>query len=73
LVKVFIGVGTEKKGVIKMRGRTLIKEDGTVIVEVLDREGQDCREVYKLTERIGKQREEEVTGPDCDTIHEEIS
>lgn len=56
-----------------MRGRTIIKKDGTVITEVLDREGQDCKEVYKLTERIGQQRDEEVTGPDGDTVHEEVS
>lgn len=55
-----------------MRGRTIIKEDGTVITEVLDREGSDCKEVYKLTEHIGKQISEEVTGPDCDSVHEGI-
>lgn len=53
-----------------MRGRTIIKKDGTVITEVLDREGQDCKEVHKLTERLGGQMSEEITGPDCDTVHE---
>jgi hypothetical protein len=53
-----------------MRGRTIIKKDGTVITEVLDREGQDCKEVHKLTERLGGQVSEEITGPDCDTVHE---
>jgi hypothetical protein len=53
-----------------MRGRTIIKKNGEVIVEVLERGGQDCREVYKLTQHIGTQKNEEVTGPDCDTAHE---
>lgn len=53
-----------------MKGRTIIKKDGTVITEVLDREGQDCKEVYKLTERLGAQVSEQVTGPDCDAANE---
>lgn len=53
-----------------MKGRTIIKKDGTVVTEVLDREGTDCREVIKLTERIGPQLSEEITGPDCDTAYE---
>jgi len=53
-----------------MKGKTTIKRDGTVITEVLDREGSDCREVYKLTERLGQTTGEEVTGPDCDTAIE---
>jgi hypothetical protein len=55
-----------------MRGKTTIKKDGTIITEVLDREGSDCKEVYKLTERVGKQVDEEVIGPDCDSVHEGI-
>lgn len=53
-----------------MRGKTTIKKDGTVITEVLDREGSDCREVYKLTQHLGETIGEEVTGPDCDTVVE---
>jgi hypothetical protein len=53
-----------------MKGRTIIKKDGTVITEVLDRQGGDCKEVYKITERLGTQTGEEITGPDCDTVHE---
>ena len=55
-----------------MRGRTIIKKDGTVVVEVLERDGQDCKDVYRLTQHIGEQTDEEVTGPDCDTAHETI-
>jgi len=53
-----------------MKGRTIIRKDGTVTTEVLDREGEDCKQVYKLTEHIGKQTGEEVTGPDCDSVQE---
>lgn len=53
-----------------MRGRTIIKKDGQVVTEVLDREGTDCKEVVRLTERIGQQVNEVITGPDCDTTHE---
>jgi len=53
-----------------MKGKTTIKPDGTVVTEVLEREGQDCKEVIKLTERIGRQIGEEITGPDCDTNNE---
>lgn len=53
-----------------MKGQTIIRKDGTVQTEVTDREGQDCKDVVKLTEGIGKQISEEITGPDCDTAHE---
>jgi len=56
-----------------MRGKTTIKKDGTIVTEVLDRENSDCKEVYKLTERIGRQVSEEVIGPDCDSVHEGIN
>lgn len=53
-----------------MKGRTIIKRDGQIITEVIDRQGGDCKEVYKLTERLGTQTDEEVTGPDCDAVQE---
>ena len=53
-----------------MRGQFIIDEDGTLTVEVLDREGQDCRNILKLTERLGKQVGEETTGPYCDSVQE---
>lgn len=53
-----------------MRGKTTIKLDGTAFTEVLDREGSDCKEVVKLTERLGPTVDEQITGDDCDTTHE---
>jgi len=53
-----------------MRGQTIIKRDGTVVTTVLDRENEDCKDVFRLTERLGTKTGEEITGPDCDTAHE---
>jgi len=53
-----------------MRGKTIIKKDGKVVTEVIDREGQDCKDVHRLTENVGKTVGEEITGPDCDEVHE---
>jgi hypothetical protein len=53
-----------------MKIKLTIKKDGTSITEVLDREGGDCKEVLKLTERLGQTISEEITGPDCDTAIE---
>jgi len=53
-----------------MKGKTIIKKDGQVITEVLDREGQDCKAVHKLTEGLGRMEGEEITGPDTDDVHE---
>jgi hypothetical protein len=53
-----------------MKAKFIIKPDGTGVTEVIDREENDCREVYKITENIGTKVDEEVTGPFCDTAHE---
>jgi hypothetical protein len=53
-----------------MQLKFTIRKDGTFATEVLDREGQDCREVTRLTDQLGQKLSEEVTGPDCDTVHE---
>lgn len=53
-----------------MKLKFTIGKDGSVVTEVLDREGSDCKQVYKLTERLGQTTGEEVTGPDCDTAIE---
>jgi hypothetical protein len=53
-----------------MKFKITIGKDGTAVTEVLDREGSDCKNVYKLTERLGQTTDEEITGPDCDTAIE---
>jgi len=53
-----------------MKLKFTIGKDGSVVTEVLDREGSDCKQVYKLTERLGQTTGEEITGPDCDTAIE---
>ena len=56
-----------------MRGKFIIKKDGTIVTQVIDREGSDCREVYRITERLGEMVDEQVTGPDCDSAIETTS
>jgi hypothetical protein len=53
-----------------MKLKFTIGKDGSVVTEVIDREGSDCKQVYKLTERLGQTTGEEITGPDCDTAIE---
>ena len=53
-----------------MKLKFTISKDGSVVTEVLDREGSDCKDVYKITERLGQTTGEEITGPDCDTAIE---
>lgn len=53
-----------------MKGRTIIKKDGRIITEVEDRQGGDCKDVHKITQGLGKQTREDITGPDCDVAHE---
>lgn len=53
-----------------MKGMTIIKKDGRVIQEVVDREGEDCKTIHRVIASIGKTVSEEVTGPDCDEVHE---
>jgi hypothetical protein len=50
--------------------QAVIRKDGKVITEVLDRtEGSLCSQVYKVTNRLGKQVSDEHIGPECDTVN----
>lgn len=53
-----------------MRVKVVIKKDGTVVTEVLDRGSHLCSEIYKVTNAVGKQLSDEEIGPECDTVHE---
>lgn len=51
--------------------QAVIRKDGKVITEVLDRtNGSLCSEVYKVTQRLGKQLSDEHIGPEGDTVNE---
>jgi hypothetical protein len=47
-----------------------IKTDGTIVTDVKDRQGQDCNNIKRITQLMGKELSDERTGPDCDTVHE---
>jgi len=53
-----------------MKFKVLIKKDGTVVTEVLDRGSHLCSEVYRVTNAVGKQLSDEEIGPECDSVHE---
>jgi len=44
------------------------------ITNIIDREGELCSNITKLTNRMGDLVSDERTGPECDEVHEgEIS
>jgi hypothetical protein len=55
-----------------MRWETIIDEEGKITDHVLDREGQDCANIERISNSIstGKKVSEEKTGPDCDRVDE---
>lgn len=50
--------------------RVLIKPDGTVVNEVVDRQNHLCSTVYQMTRSLGPQLSDEDIGPECDTAME---
>jgi hypothetical protein len=53
-----------------LKFKAVIKKDGTVVTEVVERGEHLCTEVYKVTNSVGKQLSDEETGPDCDRVNE---
>ncbi len=53
-----------------MKFKAIIKKNGEIVTEVLDPENHLCREVYKVTESVGRQISDEEIGPDCNTVTE---
>ena len=41
-----------------------------IVTEVVDREGEQCSTVLKVTNNLGKMLSDEHTGPDCDRVEE---
>ena len=54
----------------QMKFEVRIKTDGTVVTEVKDRGQHLCSEVYKVTNKVGRQLSDEEIGPECDTVNE---
>jgi hypothetical protein len=49
---------------------TIKKDDGKRILEVTDRQDQNCKEIMRIAEASGKVLSDEQTGPDCDRVDE---
>lgn len=51
--------------------RTIIKKDGQLITEVLEKsQAVQCSAVKQYTGGFGKEVSDEQTGPECDDVHE---
>jgi hypothetical protein len=53
-----------------MKFKAIIKKDGTVVTEVLDRGEHLCSNIYKVTNSVGRQLSDENIGPECDKVEE---
>lgn len=53
-----------------MRVAYTIRPDGNHTVEVLDRQGENCNNILTQATGLGTVLQDEITGPDCDTVHE---
>lgn len=53
-----------------MKVKFIIKKDGTVVTEVVDRGEHLCSNVYKVTNSLGRQLSDEHIGPECDRVEE---
>jgi len=53
-----------------MKFKAIIKTDGTVVTEVLDRGEHLCSNIYKVTNSVGHQVSDEDIGPECDKVEE---
>jgi hypothetical protein len=53
-----------------MKFKAVIKQDGTIVTEVLERNSHLCSEIYRVTNALGKQLSDEEIGPECDSQHE---
>ena len=55
-----------------MQFQIVIKKDGQMVTEVLDRGTHLCSDVYKVTNAVGRQISDEEIGPECNTQHEVV-
>ena len=56
-----------------MRFKTIIDKSGKITNEVIDREGQDCSNLLKITNSLGRQMSDERIGPDDDKVNEAVA
>lgn len=54
-----------------MEFKMIIKPDGTVHTEVINRGSEHCHEIHRVTNAIaGREISDEQIGPDCDRVEE---
>lgn len=53
-----------------MKFEVIIKEDGTMVTEVLDRQDAICSNIKKVTNAVGRELSDEHIGPECDKVEE---
>lgn len=53
-----------------MKYSAIIKQDGTIETEVIDREGTQCSKLRQFVGGVGQIVSDEQTGPECDEVHE---
>lgn len=53
-----------------MRYEQIVDKNGKIVTEMLDRQGENCSNIYKITQNLGTQEDDVVTGPECDEVHE---
>lgn len=57
-----------------MEFKFIIKPDGKVETEVINRGEEHCSEIHRVTNAIaGRTLSDEQIGPECDTVEEVIS
>jgi hypothetical protein len=49
---------------------TIKKKTGEIVTNILDREGENCSNIYRLTQTLGETTDDVQTGPECDEVHE---
>lgn len=53
-----------------MRYEQIVDKEGKIVTNILDRQGENCNNIYKVTQNMGETLDDVRTGPDCDEVHE---
>ena len=53
-----------------MKLEFIVNKKGNIVTNNLDRQGEKCSNVYRITQNLGDTVSDEETGPECDEVHE---
>jgi hypothetical protein len=53
-----------------MKYEQIVSKDGKIVTNILDRQGENCGNIYHITQNMGQTVDDVRTGPDCDEVHE---